>query len=58
MFYIIVLIYYCLFCQFFEKRLTKILFFRFKNEETANLLGNIIKTKNAPNFFRALNYEL
>ena len=41
-----------MFCQFYRKRLTKILFFRFKIQFIANLFRNIIKTKNAPKFFR------
>jgi len=41
------------FCQLFLKRLTKIVFFRVKNEFFPNLLDIAIKTKNAPNFFEA-----
>ena len=54
MFYIIVSICFCVFCQLFLKRLTKIVFFRVKNEFFPNLLDIAIKTKNAPNFFEAL----
>jgi|GEM_PF-2199184 hypothetical protein len=56
MFYIIVSMCFCLFCQFFEKRLTKILFFRFKNDQMTDLFSNITNAKNAPNFFEAFNY--
>jgi hypothetical protein len=62
MFYIIVSVCFVLFCQYFGKRLTKILFFRFKNEYMAVLFYNITNAKNAPNFFGAFSelsiYEL